>query len=105
MEKLVEILIVVLIAAFMYGLYRWGHRSWDARVRGWAHDQHMHLLSFRIGSFNEGPDRYVRTENQIAVHVRVCDRTGRQQTAWLLFGREWYEFTSDDELVDVFWDD
>jgi hypothetical protein len=104
-DKLAEVLIVVSIAAIMYVLYRWGHRSWGARIRGWAQDRQLHLLSYRIVSFGEGPDqlhRFARSENQTTLHVRVCDRSGRQRTAWLVFEQS---FASDDELVDVFWDD
>jgi hypothetical protein len=105
MDKLVGMLIVVSIAAVMYGLYRWGYRSWGVRIRGWAHDQRLHLLSYRVASFSEGRDRlgrFTQSEHQTTFHVRVCDRSGKQRTAWLVFGGF---SVPNDELVDVFWDD
>lgn len=105
MDLLAEGSIVVLIAAVMYGAYRLSLRSWDARLRGWAHDQGLHLLSFRFASLHEGPERFVRSDFQTAFRIRVCDRTGRQRTGWLLFGDRRNPFVPADELDDVFWDD
>lgn len=103
MDVLPEASVVVMIA--MYGAYRFHIRSWDARLRGWAHDQGLHLLSFRVASFHEGPERFVRSDLQTAFRIRVCDRSGRQRTGWLLFGDRLNPFVPADELDDVFWDD
>ncbi|MBP8297871.1 MAG: hypothetical protein KAX84_17300 [Burkholderiales bacterium] len=104
-EALIVVAIAVLVAAIVYASVRWNHNAWEARLRGWAHDRQLHLLSFRAASFHEGPERFTRSDDQTVFHVRVCDRAGRQRTGWLLFGDRWNPFVPADELDDVFWDD
>jgi hypothetical protein len=104
-NSLGTVLMLLLIAACAYVIIRWGRRYWKVRVDRWAESQSLRVLGFRGAAFHEGPGRMLRSENQQCLRVRACDRSGRQQVVWLVFGRNWNPFSPPDEPIDIVWED
>ncbi len=93
-----------MLPVIAYVVIAWGKRYWHKRLDAWAKSEGFRLLEFRGAKFFEGPNALLRTENQSAFRVRVCDRSGKVKHAWIVMGHNWNPISAPDELIDVVWD-
>jgi hypothetical protein len=100
----VKIFLGLCIFVAIYFVLKAGNKYWEPRIKEWAKQEGLILISFRGAKFYEGPNKFLRTENQQVVQVKVRDKNGKQKQAWLVFGKNWNPISRPDELINVKWD-
>ena len=76
---------------------------WRWRLNRWARSQGMTLVSFRGAASFEGPQKFLRSDNQGAFRVELRTRNGAPRFAWGTFGSFW-GFVFGEPIADVQWD-
>ena len=76
---------------------------WRWRLSRWARSQGMTLVSFRGAASFEGPQKFLRSDNQGAFRVELRTRNGAPRFAWGTFGSFW-GFVFGEPIADVQWD-
>jgi hypothetical protein len=84
--------------------WAWGRAYWERRIIRWAGIRGLRLIEYRGATAFEGPQAFLRSENQSVFRVKVRDGNGKVLRGWLVFGRNWNPFSAPDELVDEIWD-
>lgn len=92
-----SILLVLLTLLFARKYWRW-------KIRKWAEEQGLKLVSFRWARFYEGPSAWVRSKNQHLFKVVIRDRDGQNRSCWIMFGTFW-GFTWGEPITHVEWTD
>lgn len=94
----------VALAVFTWGMLAWGKRDWDRRLKRWAADEKLTLISFKAAHAFEGPPGVRGSENVTILKVRVRGRESGAaiRNAWVVFGTAMNPFSSS---VEVHWID
>ena len=76
---------------------------WRWRLERWAAGEGYRLVSFRGAATWEGPQKFLRSENQSLFRVEVEDARGARRGAWVMFGSYW-GFVIGEPIDGVTWD-
>ena len=103
MPVFTKILLLIAIGIIVYFLLKSGNTYWQPRLEKWAEKENLKLISFSGAMFYEGPNKWLRSENQTAFRVKVRDKDRKIKDAWLVFGKNWDPISRPDELIKVEW--
>ncbi len=94
-------LVIVLSVAVVLVAIAAGRAWYGWRIRRWCEREGYTLADWRGAWFYEGPGKWLRSENQQAVHVEVVDRQGLTRSGYLVFGSRWHPFSA---KIEVTWE-